>query len=35
MKDLGYNKGYKWQADFQAKGGFLPDELKDLKLFDE
>lgn len=27
MKDLGYNKGYKWQADFQPDEGFLPDEL--------
>lgn len=34
MKDLGYNKDYKWQAGFQAKGGFLPDDLKDLNLFD-
>jgi len=34
MKDLGYNKGYKWQADFKHEAGFLPDELKDLNLFD-
>lgn len=33
MKDLGYQKGYKWQANFQHEQGFLPDELKDLKLF--
>ncbi len=33
MKDLGYGKGYKWQANFQAEAGFLPDELKDLHLF--
>lgn len=33
MKDLGYNKGYKWEADFQAAGGFLPPELQDLDLF--
>ncbi len=33
MKDLGYNKGYKWEADFQHKKGFLPDELKDEKIF--
>jgi len=32
MKDLGYNQGYEWQADFQVAGGFLPPELKDLKL---
>ncbi|MDB5165816.1 MAG: recombination factor protein RarA [Candidatus Saccharibacteria bacterium] len=29
MKDLGYNKDYKWQADFKPSDGFLPDELKD------
>jgi putative ATPase len=34
MKDLGYGKGYKWQADFKHKEGFLPPELKDLDLFD-
>ena len=27
MKDLGYNKGYEWQADFKPKEGFLPDEI--------
>lgn len=27
MKDLGYGKDYKWQADFQHQKGFLPDEL--------
>jgi putative ATPase len=27
MKDLGYNKGYKWQADFQPDKGFLPDDV--------
>jgi putative ATPase len=27
MKDLGYNKGYKWQADFQPDKGFLPDDI--------
>ncbi len=30
MKDLGYNKGYKWQADFQHEAGFLPDEMRDM-----
>jgi putative ATPase len=35
MKDLGYQKGYKWQADFKHNEGFLPDELKDLNLFSE
>jgi putative ATPase len=32
MKDLGYNKDYKWEADFQATGGFLPPELRSLDL---
>ncbi len=33
MKDLGYGKGYKWQADFKHDKGFLPDDLKDEKIF--
>lgn len=33
MKDLGYTKGYKWEADFKHQSGFLPDELSDLDLF--
>lgn len=33
MKDLGYNKGYKWEADFKAPEGFLPSELHDLDFF--
>jgi len=33
MKDLGYGKGYKWQADFKHEDGFLPPELQDLELF--
>lgn len=33
MKDLGYGKGYKWQADFKHQKGFLPAELSDLDLF--
>lgn len=28
MKDLGYGKGYKWQADFKHAKGFLPDEIR-------
>jgi len=32
MKDLGYNKGYKWQADFRHADGFLPTEIADLKF---
>ena len=35
MKDLGYGKGYKWQANFQAKDGFLPAELGDIDFFTE
>ncbi len=34
MKDLGYSKDYKWQADFKHKQGFLPPEISDLSLFD-
>jgi len=33
MKDLDYSKDYKWEADFKHKKGFLPDELKDEKIF--
>ena len=28
MKDLGYGKDYKWQADFKPGEGFLPDEIR-------
>jgi putative ATPase len=35
MKDLGYQKDYKWQSNFQPSDGFLPDELNDLDLFGE
>lgn len=34
MKDLGYNKDYKWEADFKHGKGFLPDEIGDKKIFD-
>lgn len=27
MKDLGYGKGYKWQANFEPKNGFLPEDI--------
>ncbi|HEY1085552.1 MAG TPA: replication-associated recombination protein A [Candidatus Saccharimonadales bacterium] len=27
MKDLGYSKDYKWQADFKHEKGFLPDDV--------
>jgi putative ATPase len=33
MKDLGYNKDYKWEADFKHNKGFLPDELENEKIF--
>ena len=33
MEDLGYGKGYKWQADFKHQAGFLPPELKDADFF--
>ena len=33
MKNLGYGSGYRWQANFQAEGGFLPEQIKDLDLF--
>jgi putative ATPase len=33
MKNLGYGKEYKWQADFQHEKGFLPDEIIDKKIF--
>lgn len=28
MKELGYNKGYEWKADFKHKQGFLPEEIQ-------
>jgi putative ATPase len=34
MKDLGYNQGYAWEANFQHEKGFLPDELQHLRLLD-
>lgn len=33
MKDLGYGKGYKWQADFKHEKGFLPDDLQNETIF--
>lgn len=32
MKDLGYQKGTKWEAGFKHPKGFLPDELKDQTI---
>jgi len=34
MKDLGYQKGYKWEANFQHDAGFLPTEIEDLRFFE-
>ncbi len=33
MKDLGYGKGTKWEANFQHPAGFLPEDLKDIDFF--
>ena len=33
MKDLGYNKDYKWDANFKHPKGFLPKEIEDQKIF--
>lgn len=33
MKDLGYAKDYKWEADFKHTKGFLPDEIKNEIIF--
>ena len=33
MKDLGYAKDYKWEADFKHNKGFLPDDLENEKIF--
>lgn len=33
MKDLGYAKDYKWEANFKHSEGFLPDELRGKKIF--
>jgi putative ATPase len=32
MKDLGYQKGYQWEANFKHTKGFLPDDITDLKI---
>lgn len=29
MKDLGYGKGYKWQAGFHQPGSYMPDDVQD------
>lgn len=33
MKDIGYGKDYKWEAGFKHDKGYLPDELKNEKIF--
>ena len=33
MKDLGYQKGYKWEADFQHDKDFLPTEIANNNIF--
>jgi putative ATPase len=33
MKEIGYNKDYKWEAGFEHEKGFLPKEIKDKKIF--
>lgn len=33
MKDLGYQKGYKWEADFKHTDGFLPPELANTPIY--
>ena len=30
MKDLGYAKDYKWQADFKHEKGFLPEDVRSV-----
>ena len=34
MKDLGCNKGYKWEANFQADEGFLPESITGVNFFE-
>lgn len=33
MKDIGYGKDYKWQSGFKPDQGFLPDDIKNNKIF--
>ncbi len=33
MKDLGYQKGTKWESGFKHSNGFMPSELKDIDIF--
>ena len=33
MQDLGYAKDYKWETGFHQKSSYLPDEIKNQKLY--
>lgn len=33
MKNLGYNQGYKWEANFKHEKGFLPSEIANSDFF--
>jgi putative ATPase len=33
MKDIGYGADYKWESGFKHSKGFLPDEIKNEKIF--
>lgn len=35
MKDLGYQKGYKWKANYKHEKGFLPKELNGQRFYSE
>ncbi len=35
MKDLGYQKGTKWEAGFKHTKGFLPDDIKDITIYND
>ena len=34
MKNLGYGKDYKWESGFKHPKGYLPEEIKDISIFD-
>jgi len=33
MKEIGYGKDYKWEAGFKHEKGYLPDDLRNEKIF--
>jgi putative ATPase len=33
MKDLGYSQGTEWKAGFKHPKGFMPEDLKNTKIF--